>query len=208
MARVQNPIIGRASGKFGTGVFATLFGQNILRSLPVEVRNPRTPAQIAQREKFAAGVAFIKKIYPFIKQAFPSSLANMVPASYVLPSVLRHAGAEAGLTKSDTKKALDDFNPVHYGDFGIGREAGEVEVDIDLSALDPEMAEGDEVLMCIYNVTTGAVSQSIQLVNSTLSVSITISLPGTSNTDDIVVFFQAKNPARFKAGASLGVASV
>lgn len=51
MSKVQNPIIGRSSGKFGNAIFGTWKGINVLRTLPPEVANPQTEAQMNQRNK-------------------------------------------------------------------------------------------------------------------------------------------------------------
>jgi len=51
MTKVQNPIIGRSSGKFANGIFGTWKGINVLRSLPESVANPQTKIQMNQRNK-------------------------------------------------------------------------------------------------------------------------------------------------------------
>ena len=51
MSKVQNPIIGRSSGKFANAIFGTWKGINVLRSLPETVANPQTAAQMNQRNK-------------------------------------------------------------------------------------------------------------------------------------------------------------
>lgn len=66
MAVVQNPIIGRARGKYGPAIFQTVYQKNILRSKPLLYRDPASPAQQLQRAKFQLATFFISKnLIPF-----------------------------------------------------------------------------------------------------------------------------------------------
>ena len=66
MAVVQNPIIGRARGKYGPAIFQTVYQKNILRSKPLLYRDPASPAQQLQRAKFQLATSFISKnLIPF-----------------------------------------------------------------------------------------------------------------------------------------------
>lgn len=50
--KTQNPLIGRSKKSFGEATFYTMNGQNIVRTKPVAVANPNTPAQEMQRVRF------------------------------------------------------------------------------------------------------------------------------------------------------------
>lgn len=81
MAVVQNPVIGRSKKKLSNVVFSTWKGINTLRSKPLEVANPRTPAQVTQREKMAAITAIARQVklatdIGFIEQAVRKSSFN------------------------------------------------------------------------------------------------------------------------------------
>ena len=52
--KTQNPLIGRSRKSYGDATFYTLNGQNIVRTKPMVVSNPNTPAQEAQRMRFKA----------------------------------------------------------------------------------------------------------------------------------------------------------
>ena len=47
--KTQNPFTGRSSGSLANVVASTYLGQNILKSKPLEVRNPQSPKQINVR---------------------------------------------------------------------------------------------------------------------------------------------------------------
>jgi hypothetical protein len=70
MATVQNPITGRSKGKFANAIFSKWKGRNTLRSKPLEVANPQTPAQVQQRDSFAAAMAFARSISAIIYVGF------------------------------------------------------------------------------------------------------------------------------------------
>ena len=60
MAISQNPITGRMRQKMSNVVFSTVFGQNVVRSKPLTVRNPKTTAQINHRDYFTKVVQLCK----------------------------------------------------------------------------------------------------------------------------------------------------
>lgn len=72
MTKVQNPVIGRASGQAGGMVFSKLYGQNIMRARPHSVSNPNTIAQQAQR-------SFIKELGEWSSQLGTDALMTLFP---------------------------------------------------------------------------------------------------------------------------------
>ena len=60
MAISQNPITGRMRQKMSNVVFSTVFSQNVVRSKPLTVRNPKTAKQIKHREYFTKVVQLCK----------------------------------------------------------------------------------------------------------------------------------------------------
>lgn len=77
MAIVQNPITGRTKQKFGTAVFSKQFSKNTMRTKPMEVKNPRTPDQVNQRNKFSLMVAEGRTLLPMLKVSFLSMTTEM-----------------------------------------------------------------------------------------------------------------------------------
>jgi hypothetical protein len=59
MGRIKKGILGGFSGKVGSVVGASWKSIDYIRSLPASVRNPRTPAQVNQRSKFATVIKFL-----------------------------------------------------------------------------------------------------------------------------------------------------
>jgi hypothetical protein len=62
MAIVENPIIGRARGSVGNCVFTFLFGKNILKSKPISINDPKTPAQLAHRARYKKLVKLLRQV--------------------------------------------------------------------------------------------------------------------------------------------------
>ena len=70
MAIVQNPITGRTKKKFGSAVFSKQFGKNVMRTKPLEVKNPKTPGQVNQRSKFKLMVFVSRQLMGLIRISF------------------------------------------------------------------------------------------------------------------------------------------
>lgn len=62
MGVIRRGILGGLSGKVANVVGSSWKGIAVLKSLPLNVANPRTAAQVTQRDKFAQCVAFAKGI--------------------------------------------------------------------------------------------------------------------------------------------------
>ena len=60
MAISQNPITGRMRQKMSNVVFSTVYSQNVVRSKPLTVRNPKTTAQTNHRAYFTKVVQLCK----------------------------------------------------------------------------------------------------------------------------------------------------
>ena len=61
--KTQNPFTGRSSGSLANVTASTYCGQNILKSKPLEVRNPQSPKQLNVRAVLAQAAAAAKSLY-------------------------------------------------------------------------------------------------------------------------------------------------
>lgn len=77
MARISNPLIGRAKNKIGNVVFSTWKGINVLKEKPASVANPRTNGQVRQRSAFSTMVAIARMILPAIQVSFRQMAVQM-----------------------------------------------------------------------------------------------------------------------------------
>lgn len=73
MAKVQNPVIGRAKGSAGGMTFNKTYDKNIMKAKPFEVKNPKTIAQVNQRVFFASVSAQAMALNPDqLRAIFPT----------------------------------------------------------------------------------------------------------------------------------------
>ncbi len=109
MAIVQNPLIGKATGRAGGFIFQSYNGLKIIRRLPFAPRNPDTPAQQAARSDFAS------KQVRFVGD--PSYFLYMF-APYKPHTISRH---QAFLNQINLFKTLYPFSP---GQIPTNRQIG------------------------------------------------------------------------------------
>jgi hypothetical protein len=70
MAIVQNPIVGRSSGKFANAIFSKNYQKNIIRSKPIEVRDAKSTAQLNQRQAFKVIQTLMSALLPVVRIGF------------------------------------------------------------------------------------------------------------------------------------------
>ena len=70
MGTIKQGILGGFSGKVGTVVGSSWKGISYMRGQAQSVKNPRTEKQMAQRDKFALALSFIRPIQSFIQIGF------------------------------------------------------------------------------------------------------------------------------------------
>ena len=70
MARVQNPIIGQAQNQAGGMIFSTWKQLKVMRSKPLSVANPQTPAQQAVRRRMALLASRMREVLGTIRLGF------------------------------------------------------------------------------------------------------------------------------------------
>jgi len=84
MTIVANPLIGVARKKMGNVVFTTQWGQNIMKTKPISIKDPKTPRQLAYRERFTKLNGIIRQILHPINRAYAGSIKNMSPYNRVM----------------------------------------------------------------------------------------------------------------------------
>ncbi len=94
MAIVENPKIGRARNKLGRTVFFTQWGKNVLRSKPITVKNPKTPAQVKQRMKFKKLMKLLHQVLNYINEAYDDSVPGKSAHSHVMSINLKNCFVE------------------------------------------------------------------------------------------------------------------
>ncbi|MCH8569337.1 MAG: DUF6266 family protein [Balneolales bacterium] len=73
MGKIKQGILGGFSGKVGTVVGSQWRNLDVIRALPKQVRDPKTPKQMAQRERFRLVAGFMKVVRPMVSIGFEVS---------------------------------------------------------------------------------------------------------------------------------------
>jgi hypothetical protein len=93
MGTIKQGILGGFSGKVGTVVGSSWKGISYMRGQAQSVKNPRTAKQMAQRDKFALALSFVRPIQSFIKIGFKTyatrQTAFNAAMSYTLKNVIK-----------------------------------------------------------------------------------------------------------------------
>jgi len=164
MAIVQNPITGRTRKKFGTAVFSKQFDQNTMRTKPLEVKNPRTAAQVIQREKFSKVVALMRQIIKTINDAYDGEVRGMSPYNRATSLTLKQAFDPVTNELDYSKVIFCDNEGSNVDNVAMTCQAGRI---INLT-WDPATDDADEL----------AAEMSFLLVNSTHN-KVKVFSPGT-----------------------------
>ena len=91
MGKIKKGILGGFSGKVGNVVGASWKGIDYIRSMPTNMKNPRTKGQMEQRSKFAVVGKFLKAVSPVIKIGFRSQANGQTPYNAAMKYNLQNA---------------------------------------------------------------------------------------------------------------------
>ncbi|TAJ00329.1 hypothetical protein DMA11_24855, partial [Marinilabiliaceae bacterium JC017] len=70
MARLKNTILDAESGSLGPVVVYSMYGRSYVRSKPSQYRDKKSPAQLAQRQKFQLILNFLRPFKDLIRITF------------------------------------------------------------------------------------------------------------------------------------------
>ena len=102
MAQVQNPLIGRASGRLNNVVFQTSYEKNIIRSRPAAYRDASSETQLAQRNRFTECLRYTRKLLPAARTGLAAYGKTKSVYSYLLGYIMKNAWTlQGGVYKVD-----------------------------------------------------------------------------------------------------------
>lgn len=91
MGKYKNGILGSFTGKVGNVVGSTWNGISYMRAVPSNVRDPKTPRQLAQRQRFGLVTSLMRKFQPVVNLGFKNGAANMTPLNRASSYNIRNA---------------------------------------------------------------------------------------------------------------------
>lgn len=191
--KTQNPIIGRARGSFGGAIFSSWKGQNVVRSKPLTVENPRTDAQIIQRNRLTVMLETFRKVsgvanLGFKELAVGKSAYNAFMSENTVPATLNTTGTNVML------------NPVNLimGKGSITQQTVNVAVisdsdtSIDLTwsnDSDPGQSDSDRLVVMVAKVVGGDYT-FFQFITSDLrsDEAASLTIPAAASGDGYFVY--------------------
>ncbi|OFX58742.1 MAG: hypothetical protein A2046_17155 [Bacteroidetes bacterium GWA2_30_7] len=190
MAIVQNPITGRTKKKFGTAVFSKQFGSNTMRSKPVDVKNPNTPGQKAQRSKFALMIDTARSVLELIKVSFQGEAVGMSAFNAFISYNIKNAvtGTPGNATIDFSKLLIAKGSLLKCPEI-IGSSASAHTVTrIWDPPIDPESISSDELLSTV----TFNVDRKLWLIENSCALrslgTYTQTLPVSWSNDEVHVY--------------------
>jgi hypothetical protein len=204
--KTQNPLIGRASGKFGEAIFSTLDGKNIVRSKAVSYRDANSETQKATRRRFSLAGQFAKQAAPFLEHVYPRSVAKMNPVSYAIKGIMAATTDNGTAASINFSNIFGNLNPT-LGTIitQVVTATDSVEVELDnLTSYDFSMIS-DKILILVINEDTRAVNLFEHTVDGENTTAV-VDLVGTLSGHVVKAYAinkSLKAVSKFKSGSEL-----
>jgi len=210
MAISQNPITGRMRQKMSNVVFSTVFNQNVVRSKPLTVRNPKTAKQIQHREYFTKVVALCKILKRVEGVAKRSSRTGRNPKMSAYSYLIKAFMNAEDRTTTPYKPIWSnvDLGPGEIGpvEFTGSIPMGELNIEWDKTNLPINASNSDDLVMVIvdfatleYYIMDGIQKRSDGVLQMTLPACFTN--PNTAKA--VIAFFISADKSKWSVEAPL-----
>ena len=169
MGKIKQGILGGFKGKVGTVIGASWNGIAYMRGLPQSVKNPKTPAQQAQREFFREVQDLVGQLsHEQLLFLFPESLQGMSRRNLLVKQLADEPLIAEGAKHADLGNitSLGNAPTADLPDVAITASRSNITITWDAEN-DWRAQHGDEYpTICVFNVT----QKKIFLVHSTVTV--------------------------------------
>ena len=91
MGTIKQGVLGDFSGKVGPVIGGTWKGIGYMRGIPAKVANPKTDAQIAQRERVIVTMAFLQPMTSFIRVSWAAFAVKMTAMNAAFSYIIKNA---------------------------------------------------------------------------------------------------------------------
>jgi hypothetical protein len=196
MGKIKQGILGGFSGKVAGVVGSSWKGINVMRAMPISVANPRTTAQVEQRNKFSSAVYFAKKILSTaIKPLWDRWAVQMSGYNAFIARNIEFFGPDylmepENLIFSEGKMAKSEITSVIYNE-----ASNSIMFWWDTSLIDSYQSDDDLVFAGVWVSEVKDKVDSKSSVNSRSSGSHEYFLPFSVSTNDIIhVWLAFKRP--------------
>jgi hypothetical protein len=184
MGKIRQGIIGGFSGKVGNVVGSAWKGISYMRILPVSVANPKTDAQLSQRQKLSVTMHFLQPLSEFLKTGFKSYAVKMTGINAAMSYNIKNA-----LTGTYPNIAIDYPNALvargnlagALNQVAASTVAGTVHFTWEDNSGEIGASSYDKTLLVVYNPTQHqvvTVSQLAERADGTQTVTVPDSFSG------------------------------
>lgn len=186
MATIKQGILGGFSGKIGGIVGSSWKGINVMKARPVSVANPRTAAQVAQRDRFGNVVAFAAGLLASVVKPLWDRFASQQSGfnAFISRNIALFDAAlpdpPANLVISSGKMASTAIDM-------IGAANGNPDVDVTWTndAGAGYKLASDEAYVVVINEDTGSVAASSAAAIRSAGTA-TVTMPEACSTSDVL----------------------
>lgn len=196
--KTQNPLIGRSSQKFGTAIFQTWKGINVVRSKPLEVANPRSPGQRTQRNRLTAIVKFYRPAAAavqlgYIEQAIRKSEYNAFVSENIITATTVATPDSVSINPSAIIISQGSLGKPVTG--SAVENAGDVDLTWDPALVFGSDSDTDQLQVVQYNASTSETRVNTNVADRS-SGSASVAMVPNNAGDQIFVYFFFYSAAR------------
>lgn len=193
MARVQNPIIGQAINQAGGMIFSVWKQIKVMRSKPLSVANPNSPAQQAIRRRMALIASLMREVLQGIRLGFVRYQNGTTQWAQFLKENFATATTDNGTIAAITVNALKFAKGTLLGVSSFVRESASgqlVDTSWDDNSGQPGAAASDVLHVMLVNADGSAVAY-IATTTQRSAASYTITCPAdiVASTAKVYAFF-------------------
>lgn len=194
MARVQNPIIGQAINQAGGMIFSVWKQLKVMRSKPLSVANPKTPAQEAVRRRMALLASMMRELLQTIRVGFVRYQNGTTQWAQFLKENYATGTSDNGTTASLVSTALQFAKGtlLQVPDLEIGTVSGQnIPITWTDNSGQPGANASDKLCVILVNANGSAVYADLtDTLRSAESDTITAPAEITAATAKVIVFFR------------------
>ena len=195
MSKIKQGILGGFSGKVGTVIGGTWKGISYMRGIAASVSNPRTPAQMAQRAKFAAVIKFLQPLTPFLRVGFKNDAVRMSGFNSAMSYTVKNAitGIYPAFTIDYSKVLVSRGTlPGALNPLAVAGIAGAVDFTWENNTWETDAMADDQALLVVYNPSKNAAVSFTGAVTRAIGVQ-TITLPNSYTGDEVQCYIAFTN---------------
>ena len=212
MAISQNPITGRMRQKMSNVVFSTVFSQNVVRSKPLTVRNPKTIGQVNHWDYFTKVVQLCKILKTVEGVAKRSSRTGRNPKMSAYSYLIKGFMNAEDRTTTPYKPIWPnvDLGPGEIGpvEFTATNAMGDLNITWDTMHLPINASNTDVLVMAIIDFATmeyfidhGIMARS----GGAITISLDTYFTHTDTPKGVIAFFISADKSKWSAEAPLFV---